>query len=181
MKKSLIISALALAAASAMPAAQAQFANVDPVQAGHAIQQIQQAAQLYSTTQQATQNVINNYNLAKEMASSPSMLYSTFQSRSQQWVGVTPSANTYGNTTGWINAVTNREPGCTSAINRSAYRAPASSLAMASSVQKGSGVLRRREPAPILATRQIRPPSRPSAPFAPTRSSGSRTSPTWRR
>jgi hypothetical protein len=107
MKKSLIISTLALSAASAMPAAQAQFANVDPIQAGHAIQQIQQAAQLYSTTQQATQNVINNYNLAKEMASSPSMLYSTFQSRSQQWVGVTPSANTYGNTTGWINAVTN--------------------------------------------------------------------------
>ena len=106
MKKTLIISTLALAAASAMPAAQAQFANVDPVQAGHAIQQIQQAAHLYTTTQQATQTVINNYNLAKEMASSPSMLYSTFQSRSQQWVGVTPSANTYGNTTGWINAVT---------------------------------------------------------------------------
>ena len=34
------------------------------------------------------------------------MLFSTFQSRSQQWVGITPSANTYGNTNGWINAVT---------------------------------------------------------------------------
>jgi hypothetical protein len=101
-----ILIAFAAASAIAMPAALAQFANVDPVQAGHAIQQIQQAAQLYSTTQQATQNAISNYNLAKQMASSPSMLFSTFQSRSQQWVGVTPSANTYGNTTGWINAVT---------------------------------------------------------------------------
>jgi hypothetical protein len=106
MKKPLI-SVLAAAAVATVPAVHAQFANVDPVQAGHAIQQIQQAAQLYTTTQQATQNVINNYNLARQMASSPSMLYSTFQSRSQQWVGVTPSTNTYGNTTTWINAVTN--------------------------------------------------------------------------
>jgi hypothetical protein len=107
MKKIILINAaLAVAAITQTPAAHAQFANVDPVQAGHAIQQIQQAAQLYSTTQQATQNAVSNYNLAKQMASSPSMLFSTFQSRSQQWVGITPSANTYGNTNGWINAVT---------------------------------------------------------------------------
>jgi len=86
--------------------AHAQFSNVDPVQAVHAVQQINQEVQLYSTTREQLQNVIDNYNLAKQMASSPSMLFSTFQSRSQQWVGVTPSANTYGNTTGWINAVT---------------------------------------------------------------------------
>src|SRR4051794_19388843 len=108
MKKIILINAaLAVAAITQTPAAHAQFANVDPVQAGHAIQQIQQAAQLYSTTREQLQNVIDNYNLAKQMASSPSMLFSTFQSRSQQWVGVSPSANTYGNTTGWINAVTN--------------------------------------------------------------------------
>ena len=90
-----------------LPAAHAQFSNVDPVQSVHAIEQIHQGVQLYTTTREQMQNVIDNYNLAKQMASSPSMLYSTFQSRSQQWVGVSPSANTYGNTTGWINAITN--------------------------------------------------------------------------
>jgi hypothetical protein len=104
MKIFVMVTAIAIAG---MPAARAQFGNVDPVQAIHAVQQINQGVQLYSTTREQLQNVINNYNLAKQMASSPSMLYSTFQSRSQEWVGVTPSANTYGNTTSWINAVTN--------------------------------------------------------------------------
>jgi hypothetical protein len=107
MKNALISAVLAAAAVTTVPAAHAQFANVDPVQAVHAVQQINQGVQLYSTTREQLQNVISNYNLAKQMASSPSMLYTTFQSRSQQWVGVTPSANTYGNTTSWINAVTN--------------------------------------------------------------------------
>jgi hypothetical protein len=106
MKASSIITILT-AAAIAAPAAHAQFSNVDWVQAGHAIEQIHQGVQLYTTTREQMQNVIDNYNLAKQMASSPSMLFSTFQSRSQQWVGVSPSANTYGNTSGWINAITN--------------------------------------------------------------------------
>jgi hypothetical protein len=104
MKAVVMITALVVAG---MPAARAQFSNVDPVQAIHAVQQINQGVQLYSTTREQMQNVINNYNLAKQMSSSPSMLFTTFQSRSQQWVGVTPSANTYGNTTSWIDAVTN--------------------------------------------------------------------------
>ena len=107
MRASSIITTLTAAAAIAAPAAHAQFSNVDWVQAGHAIEQIHQGVQLYTTTREQMQNVIDNYNLAKQMASSPSMLFSTFQSRSQQWVGVSPSANTYGNTSGWINAITN--------------------------------------------------------------------------
>jgi hypothetical protein len=102
-----LLTALAATVGIMASSAHAQFSNVDPVQAVHAVQQINQGVQLYSTTREQLQNVIDNYNLAKQMASSPSMLYSTFQSRSQQWVGVSPSANTYGNTTGWINAVTN--------------------------------------------------------------------------
>jgi hypothetical protein len=98
---------LAAAVGSMASTAQAQFSNVDPVQSVHAIEQIRQGVQLYTTTREQMQNVIDNYNLAKQMASSPSILYSTFQTRSQQWVGVSPSANTYGNTTDWINAVTN--------------------------------------------------------------------------
>lgn len=102
-----LLTALVATAGIMTPSAQAQFSNVDPVQAVHAVQQINQGVQLYSTTREQLQNVIDNYNLAKQMASSPSMLFSTFQSRSQQWVGVSPSGNTYGNTAGWINAVTN--------------------------------------------------------------------------
>ena len=44
--------------------AHAQFSNVDPVQAVHAVQQINQGVQLYSTTREQLQNVIDNYNLA---------------------------------------------------------------------------------------------------------------------
>jgi hypothetical protein len=102
-----LLTALAATVGIMTSSAHAQFSNVDPVQAVHAVQQINQGVQLYSTTREQLQNVIDNYNLAKQMASSPSMLFSTFQSRSQQWVGVSPSVNTYGNTTGWINAVTN--------------------------------------------------------------------------
>jgi hypothetical protein len=102
-----LLTALAATVCIMTSSAHGQFSNVDPVQAVHAVQQINQGVQLYSTTREQLQNVIDNYNLAKQMASSPSMLFSTFQSRSQQWVGVSPSANTYGNTTGWINAVTN--------------------------------------------------------------------------
>jgi hypothetical protein len=104
MKAVVMITVLAV---TGMPAVRAQFSNIDPVQAIHAVQQINQGVQLYSTTREQMQNVISNYNLAKQMASSPSMLFTTFQSRSQQWAGVTPSANTYGNTSSWINAVTN--------------------------------------------------------------------------
>ena len=96
------LTALAATLGIVTSSAHAQFSNVDPVQAVHAVQQINQGVQLYSTTREQLQNVIDNYNLAKQMASSPSMLFSTFQSRSQQWVGVSPSANTYGNTAGWI-------------------------------------------------------------------------------
>jgi hypothetical protein len=87
MKAVVTITALVV---TGMPAARAQFSNVDPVQAIHAVQQINQGVQLYSTTREQMQNVINNYNLAKQMSSSPSMLFTTFQSRSQTIGGCYP-------------------------------------------------------------------------------------------
>ena len=41
----------------------------DPTQSGHAIAQIQQAQQLYTTTLQTRDTVITTYNLARQMAS----------------------------------------------------------------------------------------------------------------
>ncbi len=63
------IAALLISAATT----QAQFGGVvfDPTQSVHAVQQIVQADQLYTTTMQTTQNVIATYNFAKQMASSP--------------------------------------------------------------------------------------------------------------
>ena len=55
------------------PAAVAQFGGgivFDPTQSGHAIAQIQQAQQLYTTALQARNEIISTYNLARQMAGS---------------------------------------------------------------------------------------------------------------
>src|ERR1700749_4943092 len=95
----------------AAPAVHAQFGSgivYDPTQSTHAVQQILQAKQLYTTTVQTTQNVIAAYNLAREMASLPQSLYMSFSNLGrQQWTNFTQPANTYGNSLPWINAALN--------------------------------------------------------------------------
>src|SRR6266700_6744601 len=77
----------------------------DPTQSGHAIQQIAQGNQLFTTTVQTTRNVIAAYNLAQRMASLPRELYSSYSNLGrQEWIVLTRPANTYGNSVGWINA-----------------------------------------------------------------------------
>jgi len=93
-----------------VPMAEAQFGSgivFDPTQSVHAVQQIVQAGQLYTTTVQTTQNVIGAYNLARRMASAPQSLYSSYSNTGQQmWTSVTQPANTYGNTQMWTAALT---------------------------------------------------------------------------
>ncbi len=92
------------------PIAHAQFGSgivFDPTQSAHAVQQIMQASQLYTTTIQTTQNVIAAYNLAERMATAPQTLYSTYSNMGRQtWTSVTTPANTYGNTQMWTTALT---------------------------------------------------------------------------
>jgi hypothetical protein len=77
----------------------------DPTQSGHAIQQIAQNNQLYTTTVQTTRNVIAAYNLARTMASLPQELYTSYINLGrQEWIILTRPANTYGNSLTWINA-----------------------------------------------------------------------------
>ena len=101
--------ALALVAATGfvLPA-HAQFGSgivFDPTQSAHAIQQIAQADQLYTTTVSTTQNVIAAYNLAQRMATLPQTLYTSYTSLGrQQWVTLTTPANTYGNSLLWMNS-----------------------------------------------------------------------------
>jgi hypothetical protein len=108
MKISLVVAALVIATAT--PVAQAQFGSgivYDPTQSAHAIQQIAQGSQLYTTTIQTTQNVIAAYNLAQRMASSPQSLYTSYSNLGrQQWTTMTKPANTYGNSQPWMNAAT---------------------------------------------------------------------------
>ena len=79
----------------------------DPTQSGHAVQQIAQANQLYTTTVQTTRNVIAAYNLAQRMASLPHELYTSYSNLGRrEWIVLTRPANTYGNSVAWISAAT---------------------------------------------------------------------------
>lgn len=100
-----------LAVAVSNSAAWGQFGSgivYDPTQSAHAAQQILEAKQLYTTTVQTEQNVIAAYNLARQMANLPQSLYTSFTNLGrQQWTLLTQPANTYGNSTQWINAALN--------------------------------------------------------------------------
>ncbi len=97
-----------VAAIGVVSPAFAQFGSgivFDPTQSGHAIQQIAQAKQLYTTSVQTTQNVIAAYNLAQRMATLPQTLYTSYSNLGrQQWIILTMPANTYGNSLLWMNS-----------------------------------------------------------------------------
>ncbi len=99
-----------LVAGSLIQVSQAQFGSgivFDPTQSGHAVQQIAQGNQLYTTTVQTTRNVIAAYNLAQRMASLPRELYTSYSNLGrQEWIVLTRPANTYGNSVAWIGAAT---------------------------------------------------------------------------
>lgn len=109
MKRQLVIAIAAVMAATS--SAHAQFGSgivFDPTQSAHAIQQIAQANQLYTTTVATTRNVIAAYNLARRMAGLPQALYTSYSNLGrQQWTTLTTPANTYGNSSVWINAASN--------------------------------------------------------------------------
>src|SRR3974390_570425 len=109
MKSKIFAAAIILAVSAQVACAQLFGSGVvfDPTQSGHAIQQIAQSNQLYTTTVQTTRNVIAAYNLAQRMASLPQTLYSSYSNLGrQQWIILTRPANTYGNSLPWINAAT---------------------------------------------------------------------------
>ena len=98
----------AFAITTTAPLALAQFGSgivYDPTQSAHAVHQILQSNQLYTTTIKTTENVIGAYNLAQRMANLPESLYTSFRNLGhQEWTAVTRPANTYGNSEAWINA-----------------------------------------------------------------------------
>src|SRR6266700_904087 len=110
MKSRILAAALLLAVSIQVGRAQFFGSGIvfDPTQSGHAIQQITQGNQLYTTTVQTTTNVIAAYNLAQRMASLPQTLYRSYSNLGrQEWIVLTRPANTYGNSLPWINAAMN--------------------------------------------------------------------------
>jgi len=115
------LSTAVLAATLGVLSAHAQFGSgvvYDPTQSAHALQQIGQGNQLYTTAETTTRNVIAAYNLAQRMASLPQTLYWSYSNLGrQEWYALTRPANTYGNSALWINAAS------------TGYGAPAANIA----------------------------------------------------
>ena len=104
------ILSLLLAATTLTNSAHAQIGAsvvLDPTQSAHAVQQLIQGSQLYTTNLQTLTNVMETYNLAHRMATAPSSYYTAFANMGEQmWTQVTRPANTYGNSLPWISAAT---------------------------------------------------------------------------
>jgi hypothetical protein len=127
--RKLIIPALFIGLAAALqPAAQAQFGSgvvYDPTQSAHAVvqieneqrsisnevQQIEQGEHIFtntvkiaSTALQTYNTVHQQYNLYHQMILAPKTLYQRFLSPRSDLMMLQQISNTYGNSTGWLNA-----------------------------------------------------------------------------
>ncbi len=115
-------------AASLPPIAHAQFGSgivFDPTQSGHAIiqieheeqsisnqmQQIENGQQIFSNTVkiastalQTYNQVVQQYQLYRQMMLAPQMLYSRFLSPTTDLRMLQQISNTYGNSAGWVNS-----------------------------------------------------------------------------
>ncbi|MDQ2835163.1 MAG: hypothetical protein M3Y50_15750 [Acidobacteriota bacterium] len=100
---------LSLAVTAALaPLAHAQFGSgivFDPTQSAHAIQQITQASQLYTTAVATRNQVVTMYNLAFQMAQLPQNLAARYRADWSQWASLQATTDTYGNTAALVNAL----------------------------------------------------------------------------
>ena len=90
------------------PAVHAQFGSgivFDPTQSAHAIQQIEQGSQLYTTAVATRNQIVTMYNLAFQMSQLPQNLGSRYRADWSQWTSLQAPANAYGNTAALVNAL----------------------------------------------------------------------------
>ncbi len=85
-------------------AAYAQWTVFDPTNYVTALHEFQEAQQIYTTAIQTRNQVIAAYNLAYQMARMPQDLAQRYRSDFSQWTNLS-SANAYGNTAGWVDAL----------------------------------------------------------------------------
>jgi len=98
-----ILAVLALA-----PMARAQFGSgivFDPTQSAHALQQIEQGSQIYTTAVATRNQIVTMYNLAYQMSQLPQNLEARYKADWSQWTSLQTPANTYGNTSALVNAL----------------------------------------------------------------------------
>lgn len=90
------------------PMAHAQFGSgivFDPTQSAHALQQIEQASQLYTTAVDTRNQIVTMYNLAYQMAQLPQNLGARYRADWSQWTSLDSTPNAYGNTSALVNAL----------------------------------------------------------------------------
>jgi hypothetical protein len=90
------------------PMAHAQFGSgivYDPTQSAHAIQQIEQGSQMYTTAVATRNQIVTMYNLAYQMSKLPQNLEARYKADWSQWTSLSAPANTYGNTSALVNAL----------------------------------------------------------------------------
>jgi hypothetical protein len=104
--KPIRILALVLGLLSAL-AAHAQFGGVvfDPTQSAHALQQIEQGTQIYTTAVATRNQIVAAYNLAYQMSQLPQNLGARYKADWAQWTNLSAPPNTYGNTSALVNAL----------------------------------------------------------------------------
>jgi hypothetical protein len=89
-------------------AASAQFGSgivFDPTQSAHALQQIAQGSQIYTTAEATRNQIVTTYNLAHQMAQMPQNLAARYRADWSQWASLSSPPNTYGNTAALVNAL----------------------------------------------------------------------------
>ena len=90
------------------PMAHAQFGSgivFDPTQSAHALQQIEQGSQIYTTAVATRNQIVTMYNLAYQMSQLPQDLEARYKADWSQWTSLQAPANTYGNTAALVNAL----------------------------------------------------------------------------
>jgi hypothetical protein len=84
--------------------AHAQFTVFDPTNYANALNEFAQLKQMYTTALQTRDQIISSYNLAFQMSRMPQNLAARYKSDFSQWTNLT-APNTYGNTSGWMDAL----------------------------------------------------------------------------
>jgi hypothetical protein len=90
------------------PMARAQLGSgivFDPTQSLHAIQQIEQGSQIYTTAVATRNQIVTMYNLAYQMSKLPQNLGSRYKADWSQWSSLAAPPNTYGNVSPLVNAL----------------------------------------------------------------------------
>jgi hypothetical protein len=108
MKSSRVLLSLFALAIALAPMAHAQFGSgivFDPTQSAHALQQIEQASELYTTAVDTRNQIVTMYNLAHQMAQMPQDLAARYRADWSQWTNLQAPANTYGNMSALVNAL----------------------------------------------------------------------------